>query len=177
MADMVRIYDSLSPQQQKEAWEIFTTKVKPHVATDEEKKRLLVDETQSKINGGVPDSVSLAACDPGAAPYCWYQPIENKLVPSRTTARPISYVLTQFTCDRTDPDLDYVFYFSMNTTNPDGLRWTSGSNQVTFAILGSGVPNGYGYNNNELRFCLGDGTVSWAGGAENVKNNLIAFST
>ncbi len=71
-----------------------------------------------------------------------------------------------------DPDDDWVFWFWIDSTNPDSLRWDTTSAQVAtaFWIAYGNNLNGFAYHWDEARLCLGTTGVSLAGGPEKVKN-------
>lgn len=105
----------------------------------------------------------------------WRQPIENAWTSGHPPGSTYSsfYYQSQW-CDN-DPDDDWVFYFDMDSSNPDGLRWTSDSSQVylVFMTLYGGDLTGFAYDWDEARLCIGTNGVSAAGGADEVQQNLF----
>lgn len=165
----------LTKQQKQSADKLFLEKVskRGHVA---------VDPTQHLVDKEVPldDASITASCDPGAAPNCWRQNIEEIYLPpsgSYSMTLTEGWYTTTNTCDVNEPDVDYVFAGRRDATNPDKLRWTTTSTQVTYAIelLNGTNINSYGLNLYEARLCLGDNTVSYAGGADKVRANLYTY--
>lgn len=139
-----------------------------------------IDPAQSLVNEGeaaAAGDVSItASCDPGAYPNCWQQVIEEIYLPpsgSYAGAFMEGWYTTTYTCDD-QADIDYVFAGRRDATNPNKLRWTSTSTQVTYAIelLNGTNINSYGLNLYEVRMCLGDNTVSYAGGPDKVRAHL-----
>ncbi len=126
---------------------------------------------------------AILACDPGAAPYCWKQFIQEDNNNPMNKIGPVNYYTNQFSCDP-DADVDYIFYFAFNASNPDAIRFTAtGSVQVAAALSFEGLIggngeglSGYGYNNNEVRFCVGNKTVWSAGGTGNVMSYLKLYN-
>jgi hypothetical protein len=110
----------------------------------------------------------------------WREPIENIWTwgypPGTTFAT--SYWDSPY-CDDDPSDHDWAFWFyqpyEWYSRNPSGLRWTSTSVQVylAFMIAYGGNLNGYSFNWNEARLCIGTTGVSAAGGPDNVKNNVF----
>jgi hypothetical protein len=143
----------------------------------------LIDPQHTLVNEGevaVSDDVSTTgSCDPGAYPNCWQQVIEEIYLPpsgSYAGAFMEGWYTTTYTCDD-KADIDYVFAGRRDATNPDKLRWTSTSTQVTYAIelLNGTNINSYGLNLYEARMCLGDNTVSYAGGPDKVRASLYTY--
>ena len=118
------------------------------------------------------DAPNAGVCDPGVAPLglCWKQSIEESYYISNSMSTPRRFYTNAFSCD--DADVDYIFYFSRDATDPDRLRWWSASGWVQFLVQLENAPNSFGFNLYEVRLCLGDGTVSWAGGANTIMQNL-----
>lgn len=128
-----------------------------------------------------PTPDAIASCDPGAAPYCWRQYIEEDNAPTQSTkVGPRSYYTDLTSCDNDPGDIDYIFYFSYNSNNPDAIRFTASSSlRVGAALSFEGLPygiNSYGYNNSEVRFCVGNNGTSAAGGPSNIINNLKLYN-
>lgn len=116
-----------------------------------------------------------------AAGEVWRQYIENAWtigIPDGSAFAYYSDVQQYCEGDNSDPDNDWVFYFSMNyNQDPDHIRWTSLSSQVYLAFMAAygGNLNGYAYNWSEVRLCLGTVGVAAAGGPVNVQNNLFLW--
>lgn len=164
----------LTKQQKQRADKLFVEKVS-------KQGQVAVDPTQHLVEEEVPlnDASITASCDPGAAPNCWQQNIEEVYLPPSgwyygTFTE--GWYTTTYTCDQ-DRDVDYVFAGRRDATNPDKLRWTSTSSQVAYAIElinGTNI-NSYGLNLYEVRLCLGDNTVYYAGGPDKVRANLYTY--
>lgn len=165
----------LTKEQKQRADKLFVEKVS-------KQGQVVVDPTEHLVGEEVPlsDASITASCDPGAAPNCWRQNIEEIYLPpsgSYSMTLTEGWYTTTNTCDVNEPDVDYVFAGRRDATNPDKLRWTSTSTQVTYAIelLNGTNINSYGLNLYEARLCLGDNTVSYAGGADKVRANLYTY--
>lgn len=79
-------------------------------------------------------------------------------------------------CDENgDPDSDFVFRFSLQSSNPDGIRWTTTSALVysVFQVAYGGILKGFAYNFSETRLCIGPDGVSAAGGANHMRNGVF----
>lgn len=165
-------HDKLSPEQQKFVQTTFLAIAPEYLGQYVEPKP--TPETPQEPS---PDAVS--ACDPGAAPYCWKQFIEEDNNNPMNKVGPRNYYTNQYSCDTQD-DTDYIFYFSFNASNPNAIRFTvSTSAHVAYVLSFAALPSGYssyGYNNSEVRFCIGDNTVWTAGGAANIMGHLKIYN-
>ncbi|HEX6288287.1 MAG TPA: hypothetical protein VFZ66_03810 [Herpetosiphonaceae bacterium] len=176
LEEMRDFQNRLSKQQKQIADNLFLEKVpqRQHISIDPTQH--LVDKAEEVPLG---DVSTTASCDPGAVPNCWQQNIEEIYIPpsgSYYGAFTEGWYTTTTTCDKED-DTDYVFAGRRDAINPDKLRWTSTSTQVTYAIElinGTNI-NSYGLNLYEVRMCLGDNTVSYAGGPDKVRASLYTY--
>lgn len=167
--EVIAIKESLTPAQEKQAWDFFYAKVKP-VEHTKEQKEALMRETKVEEQAALPaqGDPSIQACDPGAVPDCWRQMVE-KAASAGGGSGSQGYYTTVDRCDR-DVDVDYVFGFWYDASNPDSLRWYSTSSQVAWVL---GDLQGYGLSNTEVRLCVGNRSVSLAGGADWIKQTIF----
>ncbi|HEX6290887.1 MAG TPA: hypothetical protein VFZ66_17010 [Herpetosiphonaceae bacterium] len=169
-----RISASLTPAQREQAWQYFYAKARTAGHTPEQKEALMRKTIEEERAAFPPQesiapsgNASIQACDPGAAPDCWRQMVEEAAAPGGGSGSQ-GYYTTVDRCDQRD-DTDYVFVFWYDASNPDSLRWYSTSSQVAWAL---GDLNGYGLSNTEVRLCVGDNSVWWAGGADWIKQTI-----
>ncbi len=170
-----RISDSLTPAEKERAWQYFYAKAKPGGHSEEQQealKRETVEEEQEAFptNGDVTPAgdASIQACDPGAAPDCWRQMVEKAATAGGGSGSQ-GYYTTVKRCDD-EEDVDYIFVFWYDASNPDSLKWYTTSTQVAWVL---GDLNGYGLSNTEVRLCIGDRRVYWAGGADWIRQTIF----
>lgn len=119
---------------------------------------------------------AVLGCDPGAAPFCWRQMVEENIHHNNQLISPVAWIQTTRTCDN-DPDLDYVFVFRMNANNPDAIRFVGvGNPLVAIPLSFSGPFNTYGVNNWEARVCVNNTTVNVVGGPARVMESLRLYT-
>lgn len=109
----------------------------------------------------------------------WNEWIENTWVrwrPSRY-AYPSYWYKSQYTCDHKF-DTDFVFHFNYKFKNKKSLRWTTDSTAVYTVLMSAykGKLNSYSYNHDQVKICIGDKTVFWAGGANHVFKTIYIHS-
>ncbi|MBV9787624.1 MAG: hypothetical protein JOZ51_05595 [Chloroflexi bacterium] len=167
--EVLAIKASLTPAQEKQAWHFFYAKVKP-VEHTKEQKEALKREVEAEEQAALPaqGDASIQACDPGAVPDCWRQMIEEAATAGGGSGSQ-GYYTNALRCDNQE-DIDYIFGFWYDASNPDSLRWYSTSSQVAWVL---GDLNGYGLSNTEVRLCVGDGSVALAGGADWIKQTIF----
>ena len=88
------------------------------------------------------------------------------------------FLQNQYDCD-SDPDTDFVFHFNM-APPPPYVRWTSLDSWIYTVLWSSGCPNcgglkDFGNSYSETNICLGNNTVSYAGGSSAIHNNLRIY--
>lgn len=167
--EVMAIKASLTPAQEQQAWDFFYAKVKPVEHTREQQEALMRDTAEEEAAAlPIQGDPSIQACDPGATPDCWRQIVEKAATAGGGSGSQ-GYYTTVNRCDRID-DIDYVFGFWYDASNPDSLRWYSTSSQVAWVL---GNLNGYGLSNTEVRLCIGDNRVFLAGGADWIKQTIF----
>jgi hypothetical protein len=166
--EVIAIEKSLDPVQKQQAWDSFYKKAKPVGHTQAQKEALLRESVEAERSVFPEEDASIQACDPGAKPDCWRQIVEEAATAGGGSGSQ-GYYTTTTRCDNNE-DIDYVFGFWYDASNPDSLRWYSTSSQVAWAL---GNLNGYGLSNTEVRLCVGDNSVYWAGGADWIKQTIF----
>jgi hypothetical protein len=97
----------------------------------------------------------------------WAQTIENVWTWGKPPGSSWPYTwYTDAYCDDDPSDNEYVFVYSFNSSNPDGIRWTTDNPAFYSYALAAWGGNilGYGYSFNEARLCVSDGSVNLTGG-------------
>lgn len=116
-----------------------------------------------------------AVIPPPGGSEVWRQYIEKGAGPQE--AFPSAYWIDPY-CEggsNPDPDDDWVFFFWIDSTDPDSLRWDTTSSQVALAfwIFYGNNLNGFAYYWDEARLCLGTSSISAAGGPDHVQNTTF----
>ncbi|UXI66810.1 hypothetical protein [Tahibacter amnicola] len=140
-----------------------------------------VEDTSAAANASKKIGNTILACDPHAAPFCWRQTVEEDNRRDRPLTNAVAWLTHPTICDDGDAsDIDYIFVFRINSNNPDALRWTVVDNaRVAYVLSFRGINGGfntYANNNMEARFCVGDTTVSWAGGPDAILRALRMYA-
>jgi hypothetical protein len=165
---VIAIEKTLDPVQKQQAWDFYYKKARPVGHTRAEQEALLRETTEAERAALPQGDVSIQACDPTAKPDCWRQIVEEAAIAGGGSGSQ-GYYTTTTRCDNRE-DIDYVFGFWYDASNPDSLRLYSTSSQVAWVL---GDLNGYGLSNTEVRLCVGDNSVYWAGGADWIKQTIF----
>lgn len=84
-------------------------------------------------------------------------------------------------CDSDPNDGEHIIYYSgIDASNPSGLRWTTIQAPVAlaFQLAYGGKISTFGYNSNEARMCIGNGTLAVIGlGSASYGADVVYAST
>lgn len=106
--------------------------------------------------------------------------MQNVEIENGTNGRVYAYqYVTDYYCDGSDPDKDYRYCFNPQWAyNADNIRWYSNSGLVrsAFSLAYGNLLLGSSLCTSPIQLCLGQWGCFWAGGTNNVKQELWIWS-